>query len=606
MSTHFPKPLNSDSTSAPQTFGFRKIPSFGSIWVHSWLLLLLACATAQAQWQSTTHTLKGGYNSIYLHGAATHATMEQLFPNSGDTANVQEVWRWNPNPTQVQFTTTPLLPTQGTPEWSVWVRGGGANTLQNLTGPAAYLVKCAGTASNTYNVPIVHRPAPPSSTWVRNGANFLGFPSKLNGNFPFFSTYFATFPAAIASNSRIYKYVGGELSASNPIQVFSPSAERLDRNQAYWFESEVVGNFYAPVQITLSLTSGMDFGRNGSIITARVLNRTASVMTLTIAPVASNAAPAGQDAVTGPVPLTRRTFNTGTASWDETPIAAAYNEVIAPQSAVELSFGIDRVAMTGAPDAFFASMLRFTDAANLFDILIPATARKTSLAGLWVGEARVTAVESKAQADAVTPASRPFPLRYLLHVADNGTARVLSQVFLGQLADAPHDFGICTKEAGLKADTKDKAARIVATHLPLDRVLDGVADPGEPAGSGSVAMPGTLTRTITMPFDDPVNPFVHQYHPDHDNKSPTGAALIAGQESHTVTREVTFTFTAAPPEGSTATSGWGSAVIGGTYAEVIHGLHKDSAGVGTGDGLHLEGIFELRRVSELGSISITP
>lgn len=567
--------------------------------VHQWFFLFFIIGTtAQAQWQTTTYALKGGYNSIYLHGAATHATMEQLFPNSGDTANVQEVWRWNPNPTQVQFTTTPLLPTQGTPEWSVWVRGGGANTLQNLTGPAAYLVKCAGTASNTYNVPIVHKPAPPSSTWVRNGANFLGFPTKLNGNYPFFSNYFATFPAAIAANAKIYKYVGGELSASNPIQVFSPAAERLDRNQAYWFESEVVGNFYAPVHVTLSLTGGLDFGRNGSIVTARVLNRTASVMTLTIAPVASNAAPAGQEAITGPVPLTRRVFNTGTAAWEETPIAAAYNEVIAPQSAVELSFGIDRVAMGGDPDAYFASMLRLTDAANLFDILIPATARKTSLAGLWIGEARVSAVESKAQADAITPVSRAFPLRYLLHVADNGTARVLSQVFLGQLAAAPHDFGICTKEAGLKADTKDKAARIVATHMPLDRVLT--------AGSGSVAIPGALSRTITVPFDDPVNPFVHQYHPDHDNKSPTGAALIAGQESHTVTREVTFTFTAAPPEGSTATGGWGSAVIGGTYAEVIHGLHKDSAGVGTGDGLHLTGIFELRRVSELGAISVTP
>ncbi|HCN28533.1 MAG TPA: hypothetical protein DIT64_07140 [Verrucomicrobiales bacterium] len=567
--------------------------------VHQWFFLFFIIgATAQAQWQSTTYALKGGYNSIYLHGAATHATMEQLFPNSGDTANVQEVWRWNPNPTQVQFTTTPLLPTQGTPEWSVWVRGGGANTLPNLTGPAAYLVKCAGTSSNTYNVPIVHKPAPPSSTWVRNGANFLGFPSRLNGNYPFFSTYFATFPAAIATNSKIYKYVGGDLSASNPIQVFSPSAERLDRNQAYWFESEVVGNFYAPVHVTLSLTGGLDFGRNGSIVTARVLNRTASVMTLTIAPVASNAAPAGQEAITGPVPLTRRTFNTGTAAWEETPIATAYNEVIAPQSAVELSFGIDRVAMGGTADALFASMLRLTDAANLFDILIPATARKTSLAGLWIGEARVTAVESKAQADAITPASRPFPLRYLLHVADNGTARVLSQVFLGQLAAAPHDFGICTKEAGLKADAKDKAARIVATHMPLDRVLT--------TGTGSVAIPGTLTRTITVPFDDPVNPFVHQYHPDHDNKSPTGAALIAGKESHAVTREVTFTFTTAPPEGSTATGGWGSAVIGGTYAEVIHGLHKDSAGVGTGDGLHLTGVFELRRVSELGAISVTP
>lgn len=462
------------------------------------------------------------------------------------------------------------------------------------------LIKCAGTTSNNYTVAIVQRPLPPNSTWVRNGANFLGFPTKLSGNYPLFSNYFASFPAAISANTKIFKYVGGDLSATNPLQIFSPSLERVDRNQAYWFDSEIVGNFYAPIQISLSQLQGLDFGRNGSVITARVLNRTGAVMTLTIAPVVSNAAPAGQEAITAVVPVTRRTFNTGTASWDETPIAAAYNEVIAPGASVELSFGINRAAMTGAPDAFFASLLRFTDAANLFDILIPARARKTSLAGLWVGEALVSAVESKAQADAVTPTGRSFPLRYLLHVADNGTARVLSQVFLGPLAAAPNDFGICTKEAGLKTDTKATAMRMVSTHLPMDRVLDGTV------GSGSVAIPGTLTRTISLPFDDPTNPFVHQYHPDHDNKNPSGGALAAGIESYTVTRQVTFSFTASPPAGSTVTSGWGSSVIGGNYAEVIHGLHKDSTGVGTGNGLNLTGTFELRRVSELGSITVSP
>jgi hypothetical protein len=262
--------------------------------------------------------------------------------------------------------------------------------------------------------------------------------------------------------------------------------------------------------------------------------------------------------------------------------------------------------MTGAVDAFYASLLRFTDAANRFDILIPATARKASLAGLWIGEARVRAVESKPQADAITPTGGAYPLRYVLHVADDGTARLLSQAFLGKLAAPPNEVGICTSEGLLMASAKNDAFRILTTHMPLDRVLDGIADADEPAGSGSVALPGTLARTIRLPFDDPTNPFVHQYHPDHDNQSPSGSALPAGRESYNIDREVTFTFTASPPPGSGVTLGWGSSVIGGTYAETIQGLHKDTLGVGTGDGLQLTGTFELRRVSELGSISIAP
>jgi len=545
---------------------------------------------ARAQWQTTTYSLKGGWNAIYLHGDATHATPDQLFAAHPE---VLEVWRWNPNPNQTQFTSTPLLPSNGTPEWSKWVRGLGGSSLIGLSGQAAYLVKCSGASTTSYAVPIAHRLLPPSNTWVRNGANLLGFPSSnASGNFPTFSNYFATFPAAIAANSKIFKYIGGEFSTSNPLQIFSPSSERLDRNQAYWFSSEVVGNFYAPVHITFSSSGGLGFGRQTSVITARVMNRTAAVMSLTIAPVESNSPPTGMEPITGPVPLTRRTLD-AQANWVETPLAAAVTEAIAPNSSIELSFGIDRSAMSGGVDALFASLLRFTDSGKLFDILVPATARQSSLAGLWIGEATVTAVESKPEADAVTPTASSFPLRYLVHVSDTGTASVLSQVFMGPLAAAPHDFGLCSSESGLKADAKSAARRIVATHLPLDLVLD--------SGSGSFAIGSSLTRTIVLPYDDPTNPFVHQYHPDHDNKSGQ-TTLVSGQESHTVTRVVTFTFTATPPDGG-STIGWGSSVLGGTYAEIVSGLHKDSAGVGTGDGIHLTGTFELRRASELGTLN---
>ena len=235
-------------------------------------------------------------------------------------------------------------------------------------------------------------------------------------------------------------------------------------------------------------------------------------------------------------------------------------------------------------NAFYASLLRFTDSANTFDILIPATARKNTLAGLWIGEAMVSAVESKPLANAVKSTGSTFPLRYLIHVADDGTARVLSQVFMGPMAAAPHGFGLCRSEAGLKADAKSAARRIVATHMPLDLALQT---------SGSFGIGSGLGCTIDTPFNDPTNPFVHQYHPDHDNKSGS-TTLDAGQESYNVSRQVSFTFTETPPGGGSVT-GWGSSVIGGTYGEVISRLHKQN--------ITLTGTFELRRASELGTLS---
>jgi hypothetical protein len=86
---------------------------------------------------------------------------------------------------------------------------------------------------------------------------------------------------------------------------------------------------------------------------------------------------------------------------------------------------------------------------------------------------------------------------------------------------------------------------------------------------------------------------VHQYHPDHDNKSGS-AALVSGQESYDLSRAVTFSIAAEAPAGVSAT-GYGGSVLAGTYSEQISGLHKDT--------LSVTGTFTLRRVSEISTLT---
>jgi hypothetical protein len=201
---------------------------------------LFLAAPARAQWQDVSYTFKSGWNAVYLHGDASYTTLATLFASYPE---VTEVWRWNPNPTQVQFTDSPQIPSAGTPEWSTWKRDGSVTSLSQMVGQSAYLVKCSSASPSARA--IRQRAMPPSATWVRSGANLLGFPGFGTGaSSPTFSSYFATFPAAIASNVKIYKYVGGDLGPGNPLQVFSTSSEKLDRTQAYWFQSAVVGNFW--------------------------------------------------------------------------------------------------------------------------------------------------------------------------------------------------------------------------------------------------------------------------------------------------------------------------------------------------------------------------
>ena len=549
-------------------------------------LFLLVVTPAQAQWQTINYTLHGGWNSIYIHGDASYATIEQQLANNPE---VLSIWRWNPNPTATQFGGAGLIPLAGTPEWSTWYKPVATpDTLSALIGQTAYLVECAGTITDTYQLSITQRVLPPASKWVRSGANFLGFPARVSSP-PTIANYFATFPSAVAANTKIYKYVGGPIGEA-VVQVFSPSFEPLDRTQAYWFDATVVSDFYAPLEITPSNLAGLVYGRNGSQVTVRVRNRSSATVTLTVTPTASATAPVGQEQWTAAVPLTRRTFNSGTNSYDFIEVTAPFTVVLAPQASSELVFGVKRESITGPDNSLYASLLRFTESSNLLEVLLPVSARVTSLAGLWVGDVAVTNVESKAVGFTGTATKSPYPLRVLLHVDDAGTARVLSQVFLGRLAPAPYAPGIATKETHLKADEKANAQRFVATHLPLDEVLA--------TGTGSVALGQTLVRSVTIPHNAPTNPYVHTYHPDHDNKDSRFALLpttSAGSlESPTIGRTFSFTFSPTPLPTSSPL-GWGSTVLGGTYAETITGVHKDP--------LTVSGTFELRRVSELGSIT---
>ena len=712
------------------------------------LVSLVFTTTACAQWKTTTYTLKGGWNSIYLTGDATYDTIDALLPST-----VLEVWRWNPNPQQVGFIDTPMIPSSGTAEWSVWKRGLPAESnLTQLSGQTAYLVKCSGNASQSYSVDLKQLPQLPTNSWVRNGANLLGFPALKNGStYPTMASYFATFPAAIAASAKVYKYVGGDLGAGNPLQVFSPNSERLDATQAYWFSAEVTGNYYAPLEISVSTGSGgLDFGRTGSTVTMRLRNRSAAAVTVTLAPVVSDSAPVTQTPVAGSVALTRRSFNAVSGAWTETALSGAGTMAVGANSTVELSFGIDRSGMTGAADAFYASLLRLTESSNLMDVYLPVSAKKASLAGLWVGDISLNSVSSKvsnrAQATAsvaggsvtgltvtgsggggytsapavtlsappsngnsaatatatrsaggtitaLTPArvgggytsapvvtigppgspgqqatatailtngtvsgytitnagsgypgtpsvtvgspvfnqqatatatltngsvtgltltnggsgytlapsvtleappalsgtaaSGTYSVRVLLHVSDNGTARLLPKVYLGKLAAGSNEFGICTSQSLLQSTALASARRLSSAHLPFGQVI---------TGSGAVALGRQLTCTITLPYNASVSPFVHRFHPDHDNRNATfDADLGEGVESYTVTRVGTFDFTTTPPAGSSVTSGWGSSVLGGTYSEILSGLHSSSIQIG--------GSFELRRASELGTLS---
>ena len=553
------------------------------------LMTLLGLASARAQWVTRSYPLVTGWNGIWLAGDASYTTVADLF---AAYPAVTEVWRWNPNADQTNFVQTPSEPTTSSDEWTVWKRNDSdEQLLSRMVANSSYLIR--STAATTLNVKQLV--VPPTATWLISGANFLGFPSAGSGtSAPTISRYLASYPSAsttvLAPTTKIYKYIGGELGPGNPLQV-APGTETLEKGKAYWFNVATVGNFTAPVEYEVASSAGLAFGRTQAVMSVGITNRSTTSLTLTVALGASESAPGSQPAVSGGVPLTQRVFNSSTNSYTETPMGGSFTVTIAASGRTTLDFGIDRSKMTGTADAFYASILRFTDSAGLSDVSLPVSGQTASTAGLWLLNtqvSQVSQVNSPVGSNSTTP--QPFPLLFLAHVDSAGNARLLSEAFVGKLTTTGNPVGICISESrvlGFSASDL-KPVRYFASQMPtsITSIL----------GTGAMATGSTLSWVIPILFNDPTNPFVHNYHPDHDNLNAKGEALTAGQESFTINRNCQFTFTADPPDGNYV-AGWGTTVLGGTYLESISGMHKQVLQVG--------GTFRMRRISEIASIDLT-
>jgi hypothetical protein len=321
-------------------------------------------------------------------------------------------------------------------------------------------------------------------------------------------------------------------------------------------------------------------------------------------PQPSAAPPAGQAPLTGPVPLRLRgAFNPTTGQFAYSDFNTATTLPLDAGAEIEVVFAVDRAAMGGAPGDLFQSLVQITDSLNISRIDLPVSAVATSRSGLWVGTAMIATVDQITAApspllpdgtatvdvttDADADAPSLFPIRLILHRADNGTVKLLQQVYVGENSSGTPV--VATAESSLDPLKLAEARRFSSSTFPLDaKVIGSGADLG---------LSGTASFSVVLSHTAGTNPFVHTYHPDHDNKDAefNPAPLPEGIESHTVTRAIALTFAADPASLGLTDLGWGSTLLGGDYQETLSGLRAQP--------ITVKGKFVLRRLSAIGTLT---
>lgn len=566
------------------------------------LIAFVACFNSQVegQWVEENYALKAGWNAIWLSHDTSHATIDNLLM---DAIPIEEIWHWNTLASSTQFTTSPVAPVSIDTQWLVWKRGLPAETtMSHLVANGAYLVKVADSTPNL-NLTLKGRPVPPDYPLSSSGLNFIGFPAQepesvTARNF----TTFLSFNQDFDSAPDVFSYRGGPIE-NNPVKVLSQLFEPVTRGKAYWIQSDRYSEFYGPLKVTVA-SNGLDFGATRRAVSLRIQNITTNPVTATLTPAASATPPPSQEGpIAGQVPLRIRSAldpTTGGFTFDALSAPADY--LIESGEEVEIVFAVDRSSMAGAPGTSFQSLLQVTDSEQMTRIDLPVRAITSSRSGLWIGEASLSQVDQITAAPAPLPnglasvdvttdadadAPAEFKVRLIIHRADDGTVKLLQQAYLGKGLSGET---IVTPDPSLLDPTAlADARRVSSSTFPLDQKIQG--------SGADLGLSGTTSFTSLLPYTASTNPFVHTYHPDHDNKDRQFSATLlpSGVESPDITRNIELTFLADAPGTSIDDLAWGSTLVGGDYQEVVSGLRAQD--------ITIKGSFVLQKVSPISSLT---
>jgi len=573
------------------------------------LVLVVSAPVVSAQWVRETHPLKPGWNAIFLGVAPEPARCDDVFAG----LPVQSVWDFNPSVDSPQFLQDPSTLLPGAPQWLAWFPPGsplaGQGTLNILRDGRPYLIKLPDDAAPlTWTV--TGKPTLRKTTWRPGGLNFTGFHVGSQG--PTFQTLFA-------GESGLVGQPVHRLNAAGTWEAIPDlSTARPVAGQAYWIRCTAPAQRHSTIEADPGSRGGLVFSDGTSEASLRIRNTSPSPRAISLRLLPSAPPPAGQTPLAGPLPMEYWKADYASLSLGWQPLPASLGFASLPAGAEwNVLLGV-RLAGTAPALAGseYQGIIEVTDDAGA-RWLVPARAEPAGtaasgrglrqapgavpMAGLWMGEVLLDAVSQPARLDnpgQPRTSGGTFPFRLILHVDGAGTTRLLQRIYLVRkqptyLPDPDNPgFNLINQPARTVLLTDESLlVPVVGPGTPLGRRISSAAyafkDPvllnGGPFGSGQ------LTGSITVGYDDPLSPFKHVYHPDHDNRNARfePAALPEGRESFTVTRNISLEFGGSDPLGLNPPA-WGDRELGGTYRETLTGLHRS--------GVNVSGTFRLVKV----------
>jgi hypothetical protein len=579
---------------------------------------------ARAQWTTQTIQLHAGWNAVFIENEPELSSCDAAFAG----LPVESAWAFNRRLAPVQFIQDPVNLAPGNPDWLTWLPtnspAAATANLFALEGRRAYLLKLANNAGPV-NWNIKGRPVLKSIEWTKDSLNLVGFAVAPSGG-PSFQNFFAGSPAH--AGQPIFR-----LNAQGQwTKITSPGSTYVNPGEAYWVSCAGPSTFNGPLAVDTGFRSGLDYDRSQVELTLKIKNASTSPHTFSVTKFSSVTPPSGQAPLAGPVPLAYFQMNLTNQIYGWSPLPSTLEKFDVPsgqQWELRLEVLRNQMVPSGNPKAQYQTLLEVADDAGSRWI-VPVSAYGLQgganfgganlmpgnpphpHAGLWVGMATLNKVSQPSHPstpNAPQATDSQAQMRLIIHVNNQGEPRLLQKVIqmwkngttkpdpadpTKLIADQPGHYVLLTDEAL----TANYSGAALIDGQPVGKRLSSAAfafkTPILMAGNGDFGA-GTNNCTVTLDFNDPLNPFKHAFHPDHNNLDEEYTqTLPEGVESFTVQRQIQLEFQSQDPNGYQL-AGWGDTQLGGKYRETITGIHKSP--------IYVEGTFRLHQASHVGVLN---
>lgn len=557
-----------------------------------------------AQQGTVTQTLElePGWNAIHVRVEPTDDDIRSVFAG----LPVASVWRWIPDEAGAEFIEDPAEGLQNIEGWFAWFPEprpeAFLSNLFRINTNTSYLVELEGNESR--EVVIEGRPRYRQMRWQNDAFALTGLPVNADSP-PTFEEFFETSSAHIGQ--PVYR-----LNSNGKWQEVDKSSTPIRDGEAYWIYTRGNSRFQGKMTLVLDQGDSLEYsaaltevqfvlrnrsGQNGSFLIRRLNGANMPLAFLNEDPETGETAwPYLQNQLVLPAPEGENlqvTLAILREQFTSSRMEQVFEITDETGQRILLHAGgntIQPIAQAATEQATQGSRKR----SNHDDDIV-------SYAGLWVGDIQVDAVSESQQGGVEpTPVRDSFAQRVIIHVDSAGQARLLKDVIQmwedGTTAPSSIDPDL--------EEVEEPGRYVLLTDKNLIALYSGAVNRGgRPVGLrySTIAydFPGNeqefvgdfgpgdqINTTLVIDSELPTNPFLHRYHPDHDNLD--AQFLNFEPEAFQVTRDMRFIFTSEDPIGREP-PGWGDSILGGVYEGSLSGLHRNT--------IFTSGIFRLRRIS---------